>query len=132
MIHAVVIFGRERFPTLSCMRDEPLTFSSTPGRGEGTTVLKLVGPLTISTMFGFQDEFRSITPHVLVLDMSGVPYMDSAGLGLVMNYYVSAQDHGRKLLLAGVNERVAELFKMTRVQGVLTNFATVESAEASL
>jgi anti-anti-sigma factor len=114
------------------MRDEPLTYSSTPGQNEGTTVLKLSGPLTISTMFGFQDAFRAMTPRVLVLDMSGVPYMDSAGLGLVMNYYVSSQDHGRKLLLSGVSERVSELFKMTRVSGVLTSFPTIEAAEESL
>ena len=114
------------------MRDEPLTYSSTPGRNEGTTVLKLAGPLTISTMFGFQDAFRAMSPEVLVLDMSGVPYMDSAGLGVVMNYYVTASDHGRKLLLAGVNERVSALFEMTRVSGVLTSFPSIEAAEASL
>jgi anti-anti-sigma factor len=114
------------------MRDEPLTYSYTPGKSDGTMVLKLVGPLTLSTLFGFQNEFRSMTPQVLVLDFSETPYMDSAGLGLVMNYYVSAQDHGRKLLLAGVNERVVELFKMTKVQDVLTSYPTVEAAEASL
>jgi anti-sigma B factor antagonist len=83
-------------------------------------------------MFGFQDEFRTTTPQVMIVDLSGTPYMDSAGLGLIMNYYVAATDHGRKLLLTGVSERVAELFKMTRVQGVLTSFPTVEAAEASL
>jgi anti-anti-sigma factor len=114
------------------MRDEPLIHSYAKGQKDGTMVLKLVGPLTLSTMFGFQDEFRLTTPQVLIVDFSETPYMDSAGLGLVMNYYVSAQDHGRKLLLAGVNERVVELFKMTRVQGVLTSFPTVEAAEASL
>jgi anti-anti-sigma factor len=131
-IHVAVILGRFRFPTLSNMRDEPLTYSFAQGQSEGTMVLKLVGPLTLSTMFGFQDEFRSAKPQVLILDMSETTYMDSAGLGLIMNYYVSAQDHGRKLLLAGVNERVVELFKMTRVEGVLTSFPTVEAAEASV
>jgi len=95
-------------------------------------VLKLAGPLTISTLFGFQDEFRSAKPQVMILDLSETPYMDSAGLGVIMNYHVSALDHGRKLLLAGVNERVKALFEMTRVQGVLTSFPTVEAAEASL
>jgi anti-anti-sigma factor len=114
------------------MRDEPLTYSYTQGRSDGTMILKLVGPLTLSTIFGFQNEFRSMSPQALIVDFSESPYMDSAGLGLIMNYYVSAQDHGRKLLLAGVNERVVELFKMTRVQGVLTTFPTVEAAEASL
>jgi anti-anti-sigma factor len=114
------------------MRDEPLTYSYTPGQNDGTMILKLVGPLTLTTMFGFQNEFRSMKPAVMIVDMSESPYMDSAGLGLVMNSYVSAQDDGRKLLLAGVNERVAELFVMTKVQRVLKSFPTVEAAEASL
>jgi anti-anti-sigma factor len=114
------------------MRDEPLTYSFSQGTSDGTMILKLVGPLTLSTMFGFQDKFRAMTPLVMILDFSETPYMDSAGLGLVMNYYVAAQDHGRKLLLAGVNERVVELFKMTRVEGVLKSFPNVEAAEASL
>jgi anti-anti-sigma factor len=91
------------------MRDEPLTYSYTQGKSDGTMILRLVGPLTLSTMFGFQNEFRSKNPQVPILDFSETPYMDSAGLGLVMNYYVAAQDQGRKLLLAGVNERVVEL-----------------------
>ena len=114
------------------MRDEPMSHSFTPGRSEGTTVLKLVGPLTISTMFGFQHDLRTATPQVLIVDMAEVPYMDSAGLGLIMNSHVTALDHGRKLLLAGVNERIVALFEMTKVHAVLTRFATVEEAEASL
>src|SRR6202000_2733759 len=87
------------------MRDEPLTYNFSQDKSDGTTVLKLVGPLTISTMFGFQDEFRARTPQTMIVDLSETTYMDSAGLGLIMNYYVAAADHGRKLLLAGVNER---------------------------
>jgi anti-anti-sigma factor len=114
------------------MRDEPFSYTFTPGQSEGTTILKLVGPLTISTMFGFQDKLRSTQAKVLIVDLSETPYMDSAGLGLIMNYYVSAQDHGRKLLLASVNDRVSALFEMTKVQGVLTKFPTIAEAEASL
>jgi anti-anti-sigma factor len=114
------------------MHNEPLTFSFTAGKRAGTTILKLYGPLTLSTIFGFQDELRSTQAEVLIMDLTETPYMDSAGLGLIMNSYVSAQDHGRKFLLAGVNERVAAMLEMTRVKGVLTNFPDVESAEASL
>lgn len=83
-------------------------------------------------MFGFQDKLRASQPKALIIDLSETPYMDSAGLGLIMNYYVAAADHGRKLLLAGVNERVKALFEMTKVQGVLPCFPTVEAAETSL
>ena len=114
------------------MRDEPLSYSFSDGKRDGTKVLKLVGPLTLSTMFGFQNEFRSATPQVMIVDMTETTYMDSAGLGLIMNYYVAAQDHGRKLLLAGVNDRIKAICDMTKVSGVLAMFPTVEAAEASL
>jgi anti-sigma B factor antagonist len=114
------------------MRDEPLTYSFAQGKSEGTMILKLFGPLTLTTMFGFQNEFRAAQPLVMILDLSEMPYMDSAGLGLIMNYYVSAMDHGRKLLLAGVNDRVKALLEMTKVQAVLRGFPSVAEAEASL
>jgi anti-anti-sigma factor len=114
------------------MRDEPLSYSFSQGQSDGTMILRLVGPLTLSTMFGFQNEFRAATPKVMIVDLSETTYMDSAGLGLIMNYYVSAMDHGRKLVLAGVNERVKALFEMTKVQAVLTSFPCVAEAEASL
>jgi len=114
------------------MRDEPLTHSFTAGKRDGTTILKLVGPLTISTMFGFQNELRAVKIEVLIIDLSETPYMDSAGLGLIMNSHVSAQDRGGKLLLAGVNDRVKALFEMTKVNAVLKSFPSVAEAEASL
>ena len=114
------------------MLEQPLTHSFTDGKSAGTTILKLVGPLTLSTMFGFQNEFRAKTPQVMIVDLSESPYMDSAGLGLLMNYYVSAESHGRKLLLAGANERIAAIMQMTKVDKILKNFPTVDAAEASL
>jgi anti-anti-sigma factor len=114
------------------MRDEPMTHSFTPGKRDGTTILKLVGPLTISTMFGFQNELRAVQAEVLIIDLSETPYMDSAGLGLIMNSHVSAQDRGKKMLLAGVNDRVKALFEMTKVHGVLVSFSSATEAEESL
>jgi len=114
------------------MLDQPLTHSFIAGKSEGTTILKLAGPLTLSTIFGFQNEFRSTTPQVMIVDLSETPYMDSAGLGLLMNYYVSAEGHGRKLLLAGANERIESLLEMTKVDKILKTFPTVDAAEASL
>ena len=109
-----------------------MTHSFSSGKRDGTTILKLSGPLTISTMFGFQNELRAVKADVLIIDLSDTPYMDSAGLGLIMNSHVSAMDRGGKMLLAGVNDRVKALFEMTKVQAVLTSFPSVAEAEASL
>ena len=114
------------------MRDEHLTYTSKAGQRDGTMIVKLIGPLTLSTLFSFQEEFRTMKPRVLILDLTDSTYMDSAGLGLIMNYYVSAQNHGRNLFLTGVNERISALLKLTNVQKILGIFPTAEEAEASL
>jgi anti-anti-sigma factor len=111
------------------MADTALTYTSTNGSKDGTIILTLVGPLTLSNMFAFQGPFRSMKPPCLILNMAGVPYMDSAGLGLLTNYFVAAQDEGRKFLMAGVSERILSLLQMTKVDQVLKLYPSVEAAE---
>jgi anti-anti-sigma factor len=113
------------------MRDEPLTVTAAPGSSDGVTILQLHGPLTLPNSFEFQRDLAQQKPSVLILDLTDSQYMDSAGLGLLMNYYVSAQKNGRKLLLAGANERIQALLQMTKVHLILKNYATVADAEAS-
>ena len=114
------------------MSDRELTYSSSNGATEGTVILTLVGPLTLSNMFDFQSELRALKTPRLILDLSGVPYMDSAGLGVLMNYYVAAQNNHREFLLAGVNERVQALLEMTKVSKILRTYASVEEAESAI
>ena len=65
---------------------------------------------------------------MMVFDLSGVPYMDSAGIGVLINYYVAAEKNARRMALAGVNERVDALLELTKVKGLLRSFATVDEA----
>jgi len=81
------------------MQDAPLSYTAGEGRQAGTTLVKLVGPLTLSNMFAFQTFLRSLDAPVLIFDMSEVGYIDSAGLGLLMNAYVSAENKQHRLLL---------------------------------
>lgn len=111
------------------MPDQPLTYTTTNGTKEGTVILALDGPLTLGNMFSLQNDLRTLKPECLIMDLSKVPYMDSAGLGVIMNYYVSAQGHNRKFFLAGVNERVHALMEMTKVDSVLKTVDNVEAAE---
>jgi anti-sigma B factor antagonist len=114
------------------MRDAPLTFTATPGKSDTTTILKLSGPVTLTTMFPLQAELRSLTPPVLILDLTEVPYIDSAGIGLLPTYFISAQNEARTLLLAGLNHRVEAILGHTKIDTMIKTFPTVEAAEASL
>ncbi len=49
----------------------------------------------------------------------------------MLNCYVSLEKNGRKLALAGVNERVQALLELTRVEDILSLYPDVESALGS-
>jgi anti-sigma B factor antagonist len=114
------------------MINESLEIVSQAGAKSGEQVIHLTGVLTIHTLFNFQSAVRAETAAVLILDFSGVSYVDSAGLGAIVGAMLSLQKAGRKFLLAAANERVMALMEMTNVQKLLPNFASVELAEASL
>jgi anti-anti-sigma factor len=81
-------------------------------------------------MFELQTEIRQAPePSLSILDLTGVPYMDSAGMGLIINHYVHCQNIGTKMVVAGVSPRVLELFKMTKVDSVISLVPTVEAAQ---
>jgi len=111
--------------------DDPLAIEQTQGKAPGSIILRLTGPVTLRNLFDLQSKLRVGEPPALtILDLTGVPYMDSAGMGAVINHYVRCQGKGKRLIAVGVSPRVLELFKMTRVDAVIPMVATVEEAEA--
>jgi anti-sigma B factor antagonist len=112
----------------------------TPGRSEhlqieiierpsGVQLLKLTGPLTLRTLFEFQDAARRHAGP-LVIDAADIPYMDSAGLGALIGIYVSCQRTGQKFAISSVPKRVQVLLEMTGVKEILPCCASIDEAEA--
>ncbi|HXW55933.1 MAG TPA: STAS domain-containing protein [Candidatus Cybelea sp.] len=114
------------------MTDEKLQMIAAKGTRSGLSILRLTGPLSIHTLFAFHDAVRKDPPPALILDFSGVPYMDSAGLGVLVGAQVTAQKAGRTLAITGINQQVRALLEMTHVLGIFQLFQTVEEAEAGL
>ena len=96
------------------------------------TVLTLRGALTLRHIFALQPQLQAIDADLLIIDCTGLEYMDSAGLGVIVNFYVSQSNSGRKIVLVGISDRVWALFTSTRVDQFFPRFATVEEAESSL
>ena len=109
------------------------------GKTPGTVIFRLSGPFTARDMHSslspvairntFEAEEGDV-PHALhILDLTDVPYIDSAGLGMIVSHYVRCQGRGVRLFVAGVNPRVLQLLEMTKVDGFLPRIATVEEAD---
>ena len=108
---------------------ENLEIRRSTGAGSNTTILRLAGPLTLATLFDFQTAVRQPELKNVILDLSGVPYIDSGGLGVILSAWAHGQRSQSKFALAGVCERVKTLLDMTKVDSMLPQFATVEDAE---
>lgn len=112
------------------LTDGPLTLDRKDGKSSNTRIFCLNGPLILRNLFEFQAELREKPPSPLtIIDLSGVPYMDSAGMGLLMNQYVRCQTRGAKLIVSGANNRVMDLFKITRVDTILSLASSIEEAD---
>ena len=97
------------------MADEPLRMENLDGSQAGSRILRLSGPLTLSNLFQFQALIRAEKAAVLIVDLTNVPYIDSAGIGSLMGAYVSRQKDSRRLALVGVNQRVRHALEITGV-----------------
>ena len=120
----------------------PLTFQREEGKAPGTVIFRFSGPFTVRAlyasqspdvvdkMFGLQSMLPSgELPTVNIFDLTGVPYMDSAGLGMVVRHYARCQDKGVRFIAAGMSRRVMDLFEITKVDTILPLIATVEEAD---
>jgi len=114
------------------MATDQLQIEARDGARPGQRVVVLTGVLTISTLFAFQDFTHADKSETLILDMSGVPYIDSAGLGSVISAYVSRERAARKLVLAGVNDRVKMVMTVTGVEQLFKIYPNVAEAERAL
>jgi len=111
------------------MPQEPLLIEDVPGSKDGQRILRLTGPLIMSNLFDFQAMVRADGSHSLIIDLSGVPYMDSAGIGALVGAYVTHQKDGRSLGLVGVSPRIHNALTVTRVDSFFRFFPTVDEAE---
>ncbi len=112
---------------------ESLQIVDTPGPREGVRLIQLIGPCTLAEMFHLQEVlFQDDLAPVTLLDITKVPYMDSAALGSVVRLHVTCDSKKTKYAVVGASDRIRTLFKVTHVDSVLITYPTIEEALAKL
>jgi len=95
-------------------------------------VLSFRGPLTMENSAPFLNAVRRENAPTMILDFSGVPYLDSSGLGCLISACTSCAKAGRRIALTGVQPRVQKVFEITKVENVLLVFPTLGDALEAL
>ena len=96
------------------------------------TVLDLKGKMTLGEGDELlKDKINSLLVQgkkKLLLNLEGVPYIDSAGLGEIVRTYTTVSRQGGSLKLLNLTKRIEDLLSITKL---LTVFETFDSeAEA--
>lgn len=78
----------------------------------------------------FSDKIADLLPHArqMVVDLSGLELIDSAGLGELVVVHMWIRASGCALKLAGANPRIRHLFELTNLLSVFDVYSTLGDA----
>ena len=64
----------------------------------------------------------------LVLDLGGISYMDSAGVGELVSVYTSVKNRGGELKLSCLTKKIKDLLQITQLMTIFDTYETTQEA----
>jgi anti-anti-sigma factor len=108
-----------------------LAFSATT-RVEGSiAIIDVTGRLTSFEVGGLRDVIRLQLQQGrkdIVLNLNGLQYLDSSGIGELAREYVVVVKQGGQMKVVGLTAKVEEVFKITHLYQVFQDFSSEEDA----
>ncbi len=97
--------------------------------------VRLSGDVDLATAAHLRDTLMHLMGrdyHKVVLNLSGVAFMDSIGLGVLLGALRRLRERGGEMYLAECTPRVGRLLTLTTLDAVLPMFGTEKEAVAAL
>jgi anti-sigma B factor antagonist len=67
----------------------------------------------------------------IVVNLNGVQYLDSGGLGILVGLSVSARNRGGELKLVNPSQRVSDVLRRTKLDTIISVYGNDEAAVAA-
>lgn len=99
----------------------------------GWTVVNVWGELDVATSPTLRETLIRLVgegSNRLVLDLEGVDFLDSTGLGTIISALKRARTHGGDLRLVCTRARIARLFEITGLDKAVPLLPSVDAAVA--
>ena len=113
------------------MQPAQLNLEKLPSSNGTTLVTRLNGKLSLETVHNFIQTLRPEPAAHLVLDMGGVTFLDSAGVGALVSLFVHRRNVGKSFAIAGLTQQGMAVLQVAGLVKLLPNFPTVEAAIAA-
>ena len=112
------------------MQPVHLDLERLPGTDASHLVTRLNGKLSLETVYNFIQTLRPEPAAHLILDMSGVSFLDSAGVGALVQIFVHRRNEGKTFALAGLTKQGNAVIQVAGLAKLFPAHATVEEALA--
>jgi anti-sigma B factor antagonist len=107
-----------------------LELEKLPSSNDTLTLYKAAGKLSLETVNEFIQKLRAETASNVVVDLSGVSFLDSAGVGALVSLFVSRRNQGKTFALAALSPQSTAVVTVAGLQNLLPVYKTVEEAAA--
>ena len=98
---------------------------------DGVTIVACSGRIVFGEeSSGLRESLKKLlgnTKHI-VLNLSGVSYIDSGGLGTLVALYTTARNNGGAIKLANLTQRVGDLLQVTKLVTIFDVYNSEEEA----
>ena len=95
-------------------------------------VVALGGSLTLETVAGFNQQFREDPVSAMVLDLAELTWLDSAGVGALVQLLVRRSKEQHALALAALSPRNQGVLQVAQVMKLFAVYKTADEAAAAL
>ena len=99
--------------------------------GDGVGVIEIHGDLTAASEDALTEAYGQATENgalTVLIDFSGLEYMNSGGIGLLVTLLVRANRQKGRLLACGLDDHYRQILELTRLDEAITIYA--DEAEA--
>src|SRR5215468_5706086 len=106
-------------------------FSITIRHSGPASLIDIVGSLTLFESDALRQAITNLIAEKrkdIVLNLSGLEYLDSSGIGELVRNYLTVIKSGGTLKVVGLSNRVEEILKITHLYKVFPEFPDEETA----
>lgn len=108
-----------------------MEFSATIRQSEQVSLIDLHGRLTFFEVGILRDNITRLVREgrkQLVLNLSGLQYLDSSGIGELARMYVMVVKSGGEMKVVGLSPKIEEVLKITHLYQVFPEFPDEQAA----
>ena len=108
-----------------------MNFSARIRQADEISIVEVTGKLTCLESGALRNSIAQLLKEgrkLILLNLSGLTYLDSSGIGDLVHTYMSVIKRGGEMKVVGLSDKVEEILKITKLHQVLQEFHDERSA----